>query len=35
VNSQSEVPLSFRHVMHTSTPNEKHGLYFTLTMQVS
>ena len=34
VNSQNEVLLSFRDVMQISTPNEKRGLFFTLTMQV-
>ena len=35
VKSQNEVLLSFRDVMHISTPREKRGLFFTLTMQVS
>jgi len=35
VNSQNEVLLSFRDVMHISTPHEKRGLFFTLTIQVS
>jgi len=35
VNSQNEVLLSFRDVMHISTPHEKRGLFFTLTIQVN
>ena len=34
VNSQNEVLISFRDVMHISTPSEKRGLFLTLTIQV-
>ena len=35
VNSHNEVLLSFRDIMYISTPAEKRGLFFTLTMQVN